>query len=124
MNMDLERETWRLDRARRAWELRQKGMSFSRIGRLIGRVNDSSKPISRVTARQLVLQWQLRLERPDDVLVVMTKRSFNILLNESLKSGEPMTKDFARSLIENGDLTLTPNCGKMTINEIKTWAYS
>ena len=124
MKMDVERETWRLDRARRAWELRQGGMSFSRIGRIIGRADDSSRPISRVSARQLVLQWQSRLERPDNFLVVMTKRSFNILRNESLRSGEPMTKEFARSLIENGGLTLTPNCGKMTFNEIKAWAYS
>ena len=118
------REMRLVDRTRRAWEMRQLGMTYSEIGGALGRADDPSMPISGDTAKLLAQQWKSRLDRSDDLLAIMSKRAFNILKIESTSMGEPLTKELARSLIERGDLIRTPNCGNMTIEEIKEWAYS
>jgi len=113
---------WLTTRARRAWQLRQSGRTYSEIGEALGQLGDPSIPISRTAARQLVQRWEARLARPEDIPATMSERAYNILRAAAERASEPVSKQFARKLIETGELLHVDNCGAITLEEIDEWA--
>lgn len=114
---------YRADRARKAWFLRQQGLSYEAIGRAIGCAYNPSKPLSSASVKHLIWEWKVRLKRPPGIPAVMSTRAYKILQIEAIKAGEPISRQFGRRLIESGALDQVENCGMMTLEEIRRWAY-
>ena len=115
---------WLTARARRAWQLRQQGTTYTKIGVALGQLGDPSVPISRTAASQLVQRWEARRARPIGIPVTMTERAYSVLTVAAERAGEPISRLFARTLIETEALLTAENCGAITLEEIRKWAYS